>query len=71
MLRNAMLRNPTITLHLGCLFLVLSNVVLYFVRDDRYPSDLGDGAAGLLMGIAIGLLGLSIWTKQRGLKDAA
>jgi hypothetical protein len=59
-----MFRNPTTTMRLGFLFLIFANIALYLVRPGRYPSDLGDGFAGLLMGIAIGLLGLTVWLKS-------
>ena len=61
-----MLRNSNNVLRLGLVFLILGNIATYFVRPGRYVSDYGDGIAGLLMGIAIGLLGLSIWMKRRG-----
>ena len=60
-----MLRNPKSTMRLGLVFLILANVFLFFLRPGRYPSDFGDGIAGLLMGFAIGLLGLSVWLKKR------
>lgn len=63
-----MLRDHDSTMRLGLVCLALANVLFFFLRPGRYPSELGDGVAGLLFGLAIGLLLLSAWRKGRAVR---
>ena len=59
--------DPNFSLRLGLIFLILGNVATYVVRREHFTHPLADGLAGLVMGIAIGLLLLAIWTRTRRL----
>ena len=58
-------RNPDTTLRLGLAFLVVANGALFFHPIGTYARGSGDGVKGLLYGLAIGLLLLSIRNRRR------
>ena len=60
------MRLPNITLMLGCIALIVANVTQYFFnRNGSVPESIADPVSGVLFGIAIGTLLLSIVLRTR------
>ena len=60
-----------VTFILGLVFLVISNIArIVFERRLHVPDRIGDPILGVLYGIAIGFLMVTVITKSRGSKAA-
>ena len=52
------------TMRLGMIFLIMSNLTAYFLKPNAYLHEgATDALKGLVFGIAIGFLLLSVWVK--------
>jgi hypothetical protein len=65
------LKDPRVTLRLGCISLILANAAKWFLHPNARWQDPVDLGVGLLFGMAIGLLLLSLRSRRRGCAPAA
>lgn len=66
------LQDPNLLMRLGMVFLILASLANYFLHPtSRFSEGALDGTKGLLYGLSIGFLMLSVWRRGRKSSNGA